>query len=627
MAFDTTDRNAPACGAPEPVSPEPPQPTPPETANSDEVPKPKAPANKASDRAVRMAIASGAEFWHSPDLAAFFSFQKGAHRENHAIKSPLARTWLMGMYYTAEKRGLSHQECSDALGQLEAIAIHGGAEYPVAVRVAHLPERVLLDLGGPTWEVVDITCGGWSICPALDLPVRFRRPTGLASLPSPKQGGVITKIREFLNTDEAGICMALAWMVFALGGKGPYPLLALAGEQGTGKSSVARLIREIVDPNSVGLRTAPKEERDLAIAARNAHILSFDNLSTIPDWLADALCRLATGAGFATRALYTDSEESLFSARRPIIINGIPDLMTRGDLADRAMTITLDPIREKDRRPEADLWQAIEAAKPDILGGLLDAVSMALRRLPTLEMESYPRMADFARFIVAAEPAMPWGAGGFLLAYSKSRDEGARDLLEGDVIFPLLVGIIVDGTGMPKGAGGEGSHSSGTWTGTAGDLLADLNVSRGVEKPPRGWPSSPRGLSSHIRRISPAMRLLGIQVEYSKGGGRMNARIMTLSLVPKKDPKLPSDPSDQPIGHTGKENSDRTHLPPLRPESRHNHEVRTQPDTSGPCLDPSVLHESPCIESLYGDSDGSAGSDVPETTFEPASGFSYTVNL
>ena len=48
------------------------------------------------------------------------------------------------------------------------------------------------------------------------------------------------------------------------------------------------------------------------IAANNSRLLAFDNLSGIPAWLSDALCRVATGGSLAVRQLYTDDEEVLF---------------------------------------------------------------------------------------------------------------------------------------------------------------------------------------------------------------------------------------------------------------------------------------------------------------------------
>jgi hypothetical protein len=116
----------------------------------------------------------------------------------------------------------------------------------------------------------------------------------------------------------------------------------------------------------------PREERDLFIAANNGHVLAFDNLSALAPWLSDALCRLASGGSFAVRQLYTDQDETLFDAARPIILNGIEDVVSRPDLADRSLFLTLPWLSEARRRPEQKLWQDFELLRP---GLLLDAVN------------------------------------------------------------------------------------------------------------------------------------------------------------------------------------------------------------------------------------------------------------
>ena len=96
------------------------------------------------------------------------------------------------------------------------------------------------------------------------------------------------------------------------------------------------------------------------IVANNGHVLAFDNLSALPPWLSDTLCRLASGGSFAVRQLYTDQDEVLFEAARPIILNGIEDVVSRPDLADRALFLTLPSLSEAQRRPEKELWQEFE---------------------------------------------------------------------------------------------------------------------------------------------------------------------------------------------------------------------------------------------------------------------------
>jgi hypothetical protein len=104
----------------------------------------------------------------------------------------------------------------------------------------------------------------------------------------------------------------------------------MATEKGSAKTVLSKLLKALVDPNAAPVRALSREERELMIAANNGHLLAFDNLSGLPNWLSDALCRLASGGSFAVRQLYTDDEEVLFEAARPILLNGIEDVISSG---------------------------------------------------------------------------------------------------------------------------------------------------------------------------------------------------------------------------------------------------------------------------------------------------------
>jgi hypothetical protein len=229
---------------------------------------------------------------------------------------------------------------------------------------------------------VEIDAQGWRVID--NPPVRFRRAAGMRPLPVPKP------------RSDADFVLVVAWAIAVLRNHGPYPVIVLSGEQGSAKSTFSAILRALLDPNTARLRALPREDRDLFIAASNGHVLAFDNVSGLPAWISDTLCRLATGGGFAMRQLYTDQDEILFDAARPVILNSIEDIVTRPDLADRAIFLTLEPIPEERRRPEAELWADFEAERPRILGVLLDAVMQGLRRLPETRLEKLPRMADFA---------------------------------------------------------------------------------------------------------------------------------------------------------------------------------------------------------------------------------------
>lgn len=212
--------------------------------------------------------------------------------------------------------------------------------------------------------------------------------------------------------------------------------MVLNGEHGTAKSTATRIMGSLIDPNASPLRAAPRDESSLAIYAENAWVLCFDNLSGLPWWLSDASCRLSTGGGVSNRKLYTDRDENILDAMRPQIMNGIDSLTERSDFADRSLILNLKQISEGGRQDEKTFWEKFNQARPRILGALLDAVSAGLENLASAFLPALPlpRMADFAIWVMAAEPALPWPPGFFMAAYAGNRSEAQELSLEADCV-------------------------------------------------------------------------------------------------------------------------------------------------------------------------------------------------
>ena len=356
---------------------------------------------------LQLAEEAGIDLFHTSEFEAFARLPMGDHHETWGLRSRSFRLWLRQQFYLHNGQAPNRRSLLDAIEQLEARARFSGEEIEVHTRVAAGGEgQVFLDLCNEDWEVVEITGSGWRILQ--DPPLRFRRARGMLALPRPEAGGSIAALRPLVNlADEASFALLIGWLVAALRPRGPYPILVLHGEQGSAKSTLARICRALIDPSTAPLRTIPTNERDLMITATNSWVLAFDNLSGIKDGLSDALCRLATGGGFATRELYTDSGEIIFSASRPVTLNGIEEVARRQDLIDRCLILLLLTIDDRQRMRSESLWARFEALRPQLLGALLDAVSCALRREGSVQLERSPRMADFAHWVVAAEAALP----------------------------------------------------------------------------------------------------------------------------------------------------------------------------------------------------------------------------
>ena len=301
---------------------------------------------------------------------------------------------------------------------IEALAEYGGAESKVCKRVGLDEGSLYINLCDPQWEAVEITSTGWRI---IEKPkLRFTRARPMRELPAPARDGRIEDLRRFLNLTDDGFVLAVAWLLAALLETGPHPVLVLTGEQGSAKSTCARVLQSLVDPHDAGLRSPPCQVRDLFIATRSAHVLAFDNLGEIPTWLSNALCCISTGGSFSTRELYTDDEEIVIEAKRPLILNGIDNIVRHGDLADRAIFLDLQPIPDAERKTEDELWRSFEEVRPKILGALLDASVKGMERYASIEVDQLPGMADFARWVVACELAL-FPEGTFMAAYTGNR--------------------------------------------------------------------------------------------------------------------------------------------------------------------------------------------------------------
>jgi hypothetical protein len=309
--------------------------------------------------------------------------------------------------------------------------------------------------------------------------------------------------------------LVVAWLLAALQ-QGPYPLLVIAGEQGSAKTMLTKILRALIDPNIAPSRAPPREERDLMIAANNGHILAFDNLSGLPPWLSDALCRLATGGSFAIRQLYTDSDEVLFQAARPTMLNGIEDIVCRSDLADRAIFLTLRPISEERRRTERPLWREFEAMRPRILGSLLDAVAHGVGRVSSVRLERVPRMADFALWSTACETAF-WPPGTFLRTYNANRRAAIEGVIEADPVASFVREVMA---------------IRSTWAGRASDLLrARIAAGEDVADGTVGWPKNPRALAGRLRRCQTFLRSVGIDIAFTREGRTGTRMIRMTSLT------------------------------------------------------------------------------------------------
>jgi hypothetical protein len=457
--------------------------------------------------AALLRIAGAARYLRLSDGRLCAQVPLGRRHEIYDLRSTAFRRWLVARFFR-EHRGIpSDWAIRRVLGALAAMAWFDGDPRSIFVRVGPGAggddTTSTLDLGDPTGQAIQIGPDGWSLVP--DPPAHFRRPDGFLALPAPSREGSIDLLRPYVNLAEPDFRLLIAWMAAALRPVGPYPILALHGLQGSAKSTLARIVRLLVDPHAAPLLAQPRTTRELLAGAATGWVLAYDNTGSIRDWMSDALCMLSTAGAFPIHAAVT-GDERVIQVQRPVLLNGIEELDGRGDLADRSLILELPSIVPTKRRRQNELWSSFHQDYPRILGGLLDAVVGGLRHLPSVRLTELPRMADFAAFAEAVGRGLGWPEGTVPSDYRDNRRQATVLQLEDSPLGRLLL---------------DYSRYMYDWAGTATDLHDKLTAVAGkrVAALP-AWPKSPAALTRELRRIAPQLGTHDISIMFDRNADR-----------------------------------------------------------------------------------------------------------
>lgn len=480
-------------------------------------------------------------FMHDAQREPYAVFKSAGARQVYGVSSSGFSDYLSHTYYSEHDRAPTESSLKVALATLRGQAQFDGEACEVFTRIAKTPSGYWLDLCNDGWECVQITPTGWIVVKGDAAPL-FTRSASMRPLPVPVSGGSLNALWQLVNIPEDDRLMILAWLLECLRPDTPHVVLELTGEQGSIKSTTQKILRRLIDPNQADLRSAPKSVEDVWIAARNSHLVSLENLSHLQPQYQDALCVLATGGGYAARTFYTNAEETIIELRKPIVLNGISVVVTAQDLLDRCLHIDLPTVTS--RKLAGDIENDFNDAQPHLLGALLDLFAKVQAKLPSVAIapEKRPRMADFAALGEAVYRVNGKAAGDFLTRYNNMRKDGVHRTIDASPVGAALLAFL--------------SNTPSGWNGVLSDLLTSLDRYR-----PHGeayWPRTGKGLGDALRRLAPAMRMIGYECKpEAKTGGTIRWHI---SLAARKlhvpSPACPASPGeaaeiDSKAGHEG----------------------------------------------------------------------------
>jgi hypothetical protein len=444
----------------------------------------------------------------------------GEHLETHAVKGGGFSKYVRRVFWEFADEPLYGDALTAALAHAEMRALLG-ERHELYARIAHLGETVIVDAGDDAWGAYEITAAGWHYVDHHAVP--FVRSRGAVRFPQPSFGPrrtLLALLKKVLSVDDETGRLLAAWTVCTYCG-GPYLVLVLFGEQGSGKTTAVKVLRLLTDPNAVPLRTPPREGRDLVAASRANHVVAYDNLSSLPQWLSDALSMIATGGGYEARELYTDYDEVLVRMRRPIALNGIESPAISSDLLDRSLLVAMKPISKETRRSEEEIETYLDALGGELTGAVFDAISGALARLPKIARPSWTRMVDATRWALAAAEALGMTVTDLEHTMKRNRTRSDELVLEGSVFAVAVIEFIVQ---------------TEVWEGTTSELKAVLEAETEIGRTNahnrKVWPQTVQAVVAVLEREAPILRRQGI--EWADTARRRGARVKTLTYRPEK---------------------------------------------------------------------------------------------
>lgn len=469
-----------------------------------------------ADRLVELVEASTIELFRDQFGEPQARGRVDGHWETWSLGSRVnrCRRWLATELWLSERKVPGPQAITAALNVIEARACAG----PMIVlhnRVAAHEDSFFYDMSDDSWRAVKITAGGWSL--VNDPPPLFWRYSHQQAQVEPDPAGDLLDLLGFINVRDAGDqLLILVYLVGCLVPGYPHPILVSYGPQGSAKTTFLRVLQRVIDPSIVEVMSFPHDSDDLAPMLANHWAPYFDNVSYLPDWLSDALCRASTGQGLPRRRLYTDRDEVIFLIKHCVGLTGINAAPTHSDLLDRCLFFGLPQIPDNERRTEAAFWSDFEAQRPALVGGAFNALAKAMELYPRIDLPEVSRMADFAHWGCAIAQALGSSQAQFLTAYKSDIERRHEEAVRANPVAEMITALLKDRL---------------YWNGTASDLLIDLtNLAKEqrVSTAIKFWPQSAHTLVRALNRVIPNLEAEGYVVSVGDRVGKKGTRMISL---------------------------------------------------------------------------------------------------
>lgn len=446
-------------------------------------------------------IACEIETFHTTDQIPFARLKNQQSPNVIAIRGSMFEGFVKKCIYEKRNATLNKSLLEEIVSHFDAYALHRSKPEKIYLRVAKINSDVILCLGGESGCIrifpnhsTDISVQGFEAINTTK--ANFIKSKGSGNIPPivysdifPIKNVINELFEKFINIkiEEDRILLLAALVSYLMAGKGDFIFLIFEGEQGSGKTTAMEFAKMLIDPSPIEKNLLPKKEKDIYMIAQHLFVLGFDNVSGISKEISDCLCALSTGGAIMDRALYTNQDLNVLSAKCPVMINGIEASPDRADLLDRSVIFNIDSLQT--HRSKEKMYEEFNESSPHILMALIQMTSYALARSPEIEDFGSFRMTDYAKAGCAVAEYLGYPKEFFINAYRANKDKSSKAILENDIVARQLLSCLRPGE---------------KFVGTATKLYERIKPHEFDLS--KLFPRGPSPLSKSLRRIAPELR-------------------------------------------------------------------------------------------------------------------------
>ena len=453
-------------------------------------------------------ISNSVDFYVGNDDIPYAAWRMGSKRVMWPVESPIFMHHIQTTYRRHRGRIPSQFATKSIYGWLENEAMAVGKSIIPMVRIKQSSNGLWYNMCDEQWRAIRLDGDGWEIVDRIPSNIPQIMANNAQKYVTPDPSGDINLLRKHIGGDQlsdTNWALIVGFLLSSMREEKEYPILSISGVQGSGKTTISNLLLSLIDPHHDTAATFPQSEEDIAVAARSRHVLAYDNLSGLKKDMSDSLCKLATGLTVMKRALYTKHGLNQYTVTRPLILNGIPDIVEKGDLARRVMAIYLDDSPFKDPKTIKNIIQNFEKDKAKILGGIFNVLVHCYRNHENVNLGEISGFKSVAEWVEGGAEALGWEKGYFLDVYNNNRIASATNVIDVDPFAKALIEVI-----------SEKKMFEGTYDEFIQMCYTVKNYNRKIFPPNVKW------LLDNLRRLKPALKQYDIRIlGLDKGEGRV----------------------------------------------------------------------------------------------------------